>query len=261
MLSLVYRCLTFVPPSEAFALSLIPRYFSITHRRLDASSAPSETSSVEDAKPHKDPNLARRLRYANDPEYRAKEIARVSARHRHLYAIDPEYRAKHNARTSAIHNARYRSDAQVREHRAAEHAAWKAKKDPVAWEEYLQRTRVSNRQRYVHDFTFKQRQRLSVWIRSHIRTRELTWRTHDAELHANRVAHLCSGKGCGFEKKLKLWMKRKDSDPALYDCYSCFTSDWVPEKVLPIGYEHVVYGSGEKTEPRPVSLDAAGNDA
>jgi hypothetical protein len=61
---------------------------------------------------------------------------------------------------------------------------------------------------------------------------------------------------CGFEKKLKLWMKRKGSGPALYDCFKCFTSEWVPDKVLPIGYEHVVFGSGKKIDPRPVPTDA-----
>jgi hypothetical protein len=32
----------------------------------------------------------------------------------------------------------------------------------------------------------------------------------------------------------------------------------VPDMVLPIGYEHVVFGSGEKIEPRPVPTDALG---
>lgn len=69
------------------------------------------------------------------------------------------------------------------------------------------------------------------------------WRTHEVELNANEVTHTCSGPKCGYEKKLKLWMRRKGSDPALYDCFKCFTSDWVPEKVLPIGYEHKVWGA------------------
>ena len=56
-------------------------------------------------------------------------------------------------------------------------------------------------------------------------------------------------------------MKRKDSDPALYDCFKCFSSDWVSDKVLPIGYEHVVFGSREKIEPRPVPIDAVASEA
>jgi hypothetical protein len=89
-----------------------------------------------------------------------------------------------------------------------------------------------------------------------IPTRELIWKTHDAESHADPIANFCSGQNCGFEKKLKLWMKRKGSGSALYNCFQCFTSEWVPYKVLPIGYEHVVSGSGERIEPRPVPTDA-----
>ena len=102
---------------------------------------------------------------------------------------------------------------------------------------------------------------MQIWIRNSLRARELTWKTHDAEIHADRVTRLCSGEGCGYEKKLKLWMKRKDSDPALYDCFKCFSSDWVSDKVLPIGYEHVVFGSREKIEPRPVPIDAVASEA
>lgn len=58
---------------------------------------------------------------------------------------------------------------------------------------------------------------------------------------------------------MKLWMKRKNSDPALYDCFDCFASDWIPEKVLPIGYEHVVFGSRQKIEPRYVVNETPGD--
>lgn len=197
----------------------------------------------------------------HDPEFRAKIRARKRDNHNHRYANDPEYRAKCIARALAAENARHRSDAQFRAHRSAERVERWAKQDPVAREEELQRRRVYNNQKYADDYTHKQRHSFQNWLRRYIPIRELTWRTHDAELHAEQVAHLCSGKRCGFEKKLKLWMKRKDSDPALYDCYKCFASDWVPEKVLPVGYEHVVFGSGEKIEPSPVPISVAGDKA
>jgi hypothetical protein len=73
------------------------------------------------------------------------------------------------------------------------------------------------------------------------------------------MPRLCSGKACGFEKKSVLWMKRQDSDPALYDCFKCFASEWIPEKVLPIGYEHVVFGSGQRIAPRPVVNETSGD--
>lgn len=305
MLSVVYRCFTPLHPFHALAISLTGRYFSTTPCRLQADSGPSDSRRTEDAKSRKKHNEARASRYANDPEYRAKVIARSeawrqtriandpeyrakykarnrdrqnhryandpdyradhitrnNARHKARIASDPEYHAKYNTRMLAVANARYKVDAQYRENKAAKSAAAWAKLDPVAREEYLQRSRVRHNQKYADDFAYKQRFRLQSWLRRWIPIRELTWRTHDAELHADPVARLCSGTGCGYKRKLKLWMKRKDSDPALYDCYKCFTSDWVPEKVLPIGYEHVIFGSGEKIEPRPVPLDAAGDEA
>ncbi|KAH0284494.1 hypothetical protein M436DRAFT_81413 [Aureobasidium namibiae CBS 147.97] len=261
MLSLLYRCSTPFHPFHALALPLAERCFSIAHCRLEASSVPSDSRLTKDAESRKKHNAARKARYANDPEHRATICAQSRDRHNRRYANDLEYRAKSNARSLAAKNARYRSDAQFRARLEAEAADRRAKQDPVAREEILQRKRVHNNQRYADDYTFRQRRSLQTWLRNHIPTRELTWRTHDAELHVDRVARLCSGEACGFEKKLKLWMKRKDSDPALYDCYNCFTSDWVPEKVLPIGYEHVIFGSGEKIEPRPVPLDAAGDEA
>jgi hypothetical protein len=118
-----------------------------------------------------------------------------------------------------------------------------------------------NKQRYADDFFFKQWKGLQDWVRRSIPIRELTWKTHDAESHADPVAHFCSGQNCGFEKKLKLWMKCKGSGPALYDCFQCFTSEWVPDKVLPIGYEYVVFGSGERIEPRHVPTDALEKEA
>jgi len=282
MLSLTHRYSTPIYQFQAFGLSLTYRCFSLSHRRRETSPL-SDTKPVKDAKPHKKSNDARNFRYANDPEYRAKILAQNRDRHKYLFANDPEYRAKncirttawlkariasdpeyhakYNARNLAYVNARYRSDAQYREHHLAERAAVWAKLDPVTREGLLQRQKVYNKQKYANDYTFKQRHRLQMWLRRNIPVRALAWRTHDAELHADRVARLCSGEACGFEKKLKLWMKRKHSDPALYDCYNCFASDWVPEKVFPIGYEHVIFGSGETVEPGPVPLDAAANKA
>lgn len=257
MLSLTHRSSAPIYYLQAFGLSLTCRCFSLTHCRPESSPL-SDTKLVKDAERHKNTNEARALRYNSDLEYRARSIARTVDWRNARFANDPEYRAKRNARNLARMNARYRSDAQFREHcLAVNHANW-AKKDPVAREEHLQRSRLHNNQQYAHDYTFKQRLSLQLWLRRHIPSRKLTWRTHDAELHADPVARLCSGKGCGFERKLKLWMKRKDSDPALYDCYKCFTSDWVPEKVFPIGYEHVIFGSGKRVEPRPVPLHDAG---
>jgi len=283
MLSLLHRCSTHIHSPRASALSLVPRCFSITHCRPEAGSVPSNSELTKDAESRKNSNEAMKFRYANDPEYRAKLLAQNRDRNAHRYANDPEYRAKHlnrtlarlkarfandpeyyakwKARIKAHKYARYRSDAQFRARLEAEAAERRAKQDPVAREEELHRIRVYNKQKYANDYTHKQRLCLQLWLRRYVPVRKLTWRTHDAEMHADRVAHLCSGKGCGFERKLKLWMKRKDCDPALYDCYNCFASDWVPEKVFPIGYEHVVFGSGEKIEPRPVPLDAAGDEA
>jgi hypothetical protein len=133
--------------------------------------------------------------------------------------------------------------------------------DPAALARDREQSRLTNNQRYNSDPNFRQRLRLHDWLRRHLPTRDLTWRTHDAELNTEKVTHSCSGKHCGFDKKVKLWMRRKDSDPALYDCFRCFTSEWNPDKVLPIGYEHVVFGSGEKMEPRYVPTDAAEKEA
>jgi flagellum-specific peptidoglycan hydrolase FlgJ len=81
MLSLVYRCST----RSYLSLTLTGRCFSTTHHRLEASSALYDT------------NAAQRLRYATDPEYRAKRIASAMASRRARFAIDPEYHAEVNA--------------------------------------------------------------------------------------------------------------------------------------------------------------------
>jgi hypothetical protein len=291
MLSLAYHCTAYINPSSTFTLTLLARCFSLTHRRPGASSAPSPVKPVKDAKTYRNSNEARRLRYATDPEYRAKIVAQNLARY-HRLARDPEFRARHTARCLACQTARYkadseyrakrvagssvykkarravdpafyarhekaryRSESQVRERILARAAQWRSERDAAARHKARQRAEMINKQRYADDFFFKQRKGLQDWARS-IPTRELIWKTHDAESHADPIANFCSGQNCGFEKKLKLWMKRKGSGFALYNCFQCFTSEWVPYKVLPIGYEHVVSGSGERIEPRPVPTDA-----
>jgi hypothetical protein len=89
MLALAHRCSAHIIPSRTFTLALLGRCFSLTHRRPEATSAPSALDHVKDAKPREDPNVASKIRYANDPEYRAKILARSNARNRDLYANDP----------------------------------------------------------------------------------------------------------------------------------------------------------------------------
>lgn len=184
-------------------------------------------------------------RYANDAEYRESYLARNSAWQKARYASDPEYFANRTA-------ARYRSNAQVREAQKARIATFLAKQSPAERDEMRRQNVLRTLRKYHNDFLSRQRNIFRTWIRRSLHKQELTWRTHEAELNASEVTHTCSGPNCGYERKLKLWMKRKESDPPLYDCFKCFTSEWVPEKVLPIGYEHVVFGSGEKIEPRRV---------
>ncbi|KEQ61006.1 uncharacterized protein M437DRAFT_53099 [Aureobasidium melanogenum CBS 110374] len=225
MLFLVSRCSprfrSSYTPTICISNLLVSR-FSIAYRRSEPSSAASATNPSKHDPQHKDRREALRLRYANDHEYREKIRARVKAR----YANDSEYREKIKARNS--------------------------KQSPAARQKLRQQIRLAVSQQYHNDFIHRQRLRLRAWICYNLVKQELTWKTHEVELNATEVMHTCSGPNCGYERKLKLWMKRKESDPPLYDCFKCFTSEWVPGKVLPIGYEHVVFGSGEKIEPRRV---------
>jgi hypothetical protein len=271
MLSLAHRCTADINPSPTSTLALLARCFSLTNRRTEASSAPSDVKPVNDDNPYKDSNKAFKLRFANDPDYRAKiaaqgraryhdrcakdpeYLAKLSARsvawRQARIAIDPEFRAKENTRTKATIRARYRSQDQFRDAFRARSAQWWTEIDPATRQNVRQRLMLAGRQRYANNFTCRQRVGLQRWLRRKLPSRELEWRTHDAVIHADSVTHVCSGQHCGFEKKLKLWMKRKGSGPALYDCFKCFTSEWVPDKVLLIGYDHVVFGSGEKIVP------------
>ncbi|KAG9944635.1 hypothetical protein KCU85_g7813, partial [Aureobasidium melanogenum] len=246
--------------------NLLVSRFSIAYRRSEPSSAASATNPSKHDPQHKDRREALRLRYANDHEYREKIRARAKAR----YANDSEYREKIKARNCALLKARYASDLEYREHllirsgaryrsntqareaQKARCATLRAKQSPAARQKLRQQIRLAVSQQYHNDFIHRQRLRLRAWICYNLVKQELTWKTHEVELNATEVMHTCSGPNCGYERKLKLWMKRKESDPPLYDCFKCFTSEWVPEKVLPIGYEHVVFGSGEKIEPRRV---------
>ncbi|KAG9654779.1 hypothetical protein KCU95_g14694, partial [Aureobasidium melanogenum] len=269
-------------PIACIPILLVSR-FCISHRRPSASSAASTTNPSQDDIKRKSRNEAFKARYANDPEHREKIKAQQLARANTRYANDPGYRANYLARQNAVRNARYindpeyrartiaqvtawhrarcasdptyraailakssaqyKSDAQKRKTRRAAVAASMAKLSLAAREKYRQQNSLAKLQQYHNDFISKQRVNLRAWICRKVSKQELMWRTHEVELNANEVTHTCSGPKCGYEKKLKLWMRRKGSDPALYDCFKCFTSDWVPEKVLPIGYEHKVWGA------------------
>jgi hypothetical protein len=214
----------------------------LTHRRPEATSAPSDVKPVKDDKPYKDRNKAFKLRLANDPDYRAKVaaqslarchdrcikdpeyLAKLSARsvawRKARITIDPDYRAKENIRTNAVNRARPRSQDQFRDAFKARSAQWWTEIDPATRENVRQRLMLASKRRYANDITCRQRIGLGRRLRRKPSSREAEWRTHDAELHAHSVTHVC-----GFEKKLKLWMKRKGSGPALYDCFKCFTSE------------------------------------
>ncbi|KAH0366790.1 hypothetical protein KCU65_g5066, partial [Aureobasidium melanogenum] len=310
MLSLISRFRSSYTPTAYISNLLVSRFF-IDHRRSEPISAPSATDPANDHSQQKDRREALKLRYANDPEYRAKVLARQKATKKARYANDPEYREKRNiqlsarhandpeyrtrtraqnnawraarhasdpayretvlartrawtqaqdsayhaarsARNSAMLTAQYKSDAKVRETRRAQVAASRAKLSLAERDKMNRQNVLNTKRKYHNDFLSRQRNNLRTLITRKLHKQELTWRTHEVESNANEVTHTCSGPKCGLEKDLKLWMKRKESDPPLYDCSKCFTSEWVPEKVLPIGYEHVVFGSGEKIEPRRV---------
>ncbi|KAH0162684.1 hypothetical protein KCU67_g5846, partial [Aureobasidium melanogenum] len=234
--------------------NLLVSRFCISHRRPDATSAASTPNPSQDDIKRRARNEAFKARYANDPEFRANYRARQNASFKARYANDPEYRERHLAKQSARYasdpesfanrsGARYRSNAQLRETKKARIATFLAKQSPAALEKRRQRINLAMLQQYHNNFICKQRVNLRSWLYHQVPRQELTWRAHEVELNESEVTHTCSGPNCGYEKKLKLWMKRKGSDPALYDCFRCFTSDWVPEKVLPIGYEHKVWGA------------------
>jgi hypothetical protein len=82
MLSLAHRCTTYINPSPTSTLALLGRCLSLTHRRPEARSPLSATKLVKDAENKTDRNQARRLRYASDPEYRAKIVAQSLACYR-----------------------------------------------------------------------------------------------------------------------------------------------------------------------------------
>ncbi|KAH0391558.1 hypothetical protein KCU89_g14393, partial [Aureobasidium melanogenum] len=261
MLSLVSRCSSRLHSSYtpiACISNLLVSRFCISHRRPDATSAASTPDPSQDDIKRRARNEALKARYANDPEYRANYRARQNASMKARYANDPEYRETHLAKQSAWQKARYasdpeyfanqsgaryRSNAQLREAHKARVATFLAKMSPAAREKHRKRVSLAVLQQYHNDFISRQRMSLRHWVCRKVLRQELTWRAHEVELNESEVTHTCSGPNCGYEKNLKLWMKRKGSDPALYDCFRCFTSDWVPEKVLPIGYEHKVWGA------------------
>lgn len=158
-----------------------------------------------------------------------------------------DYRLRLNARRKA----KYVSDPHYRE---LAHARWR-NLSPAALERRRHASALDNRRRWTSDFVFKQRALLWSWLTRTLKLRDLQWRTHEAQLSANPVKRHCSG--CGYVKPpRKLWFRRivpASSDSNLFDCFRCFTSEWVPEKVLPIGYEHVVFGSRVRIKPRSVS--------
>lgn len=64
----------------------------------------------------------------------------------------------------------------------------------------------------------------------------LTWTTHIPVKSEKKAKRACASCGRYEYQGLRLWWQRRDVEPPLYDCFSCFrTSN--PEHVVPIGYE------------------------
>jgi hypothetical protein len=64
----------------------------------------------------------------------------------------------------------------------------------------------------------------------------LTWRTHIPIKSEKSVKRACTSCGHYEVRGLRLWWQRRDVEPPLYDCFTCFrTSN--PDYVVPIEYE------------------------
>ena len=66
--------------------------------------------------------------------------------------------------------------------------------------------------------------------------RNLTWRTHIPIGSEEKVKRACASCGRYEAQGLRLWWQRRDVEPPLYDCFTCFrTSN--PEHMMPTEYE------------------------
>jgi hypothetical protein len=174
-------------------------------------------------------NARQRERYANDPEYRQRQL---------------QYRAKCYAKATAIrrpeHIQKYLNDKDYREF--VHDKERNAKKDREA-------QRQADMIRYREDRNnYAQKLNLLNWILRSKWARRLVWETHNPLIaEDNKVPALCAS--CNHLYTRKLWWRRKTTDEKtgeqLLDCHKCFCDkDW--KKALPLGYRGHVFGVGPR---------------
>jgi hypothetical protein len=190
-----------------------------------------------------------------NPTARAKYASKSSECNARRYATDPEYRERQLARVKAwTEKNRVARGDYLRMWRMKNPDKQKAitirSKLTLDYEKlYYARKRA----RWASDDHYKQREILRNWLLLEPWVRRLTWQTH-RPIVSEKTVHYCGG----FEinRSLKLWWQDNKTDESL--CHPCFTSDW--SRALPIGYEDKVFGLRQRKSYKTTTESKPGSD-
>jgi hypothetical protein len=172
-------------------------------------------------------------RYATDPEYRERQLARVKAWTEKNRVARGDYlrmwRMKNPDKQKAI---TIRSKSTL---------------------DYEKLYYARKRARWASDDHYKQREIMRNWLSLKPWVQRLTWQTHRPTV-SEKTVHYCSG--CEINRSLKLWWQDNKTDEFL--CHPCFTSDW--SRALPIGYEDKVFGRRQNKSSKTTAESKPGAD-